>query len=143
MICSTITALSVALNISASVFGNLVFLESSGRPDAVSSSGAKGLTQLLPIAVQDVRQNVHKLPNVCDIEGEDYFDPQWNLTMGGCYYALLRKHLPRPQALAAYNTGIGNVKRGIIPTITKTYVDRILTGNYYTEELGCNTNQGL
>lgn len=91
----------------------LVIVESAYRPDAVSSAGAGGLTQLMPAtaAALGVR---------------DRFDIEENLFGGADYLArqLLRFGDLR-LALAAYNAGPGRVARlGRVPDIdeTRSYV---------------------
>lgn len=93
--------------------------ESGGNPRAVSTAGAQGLMQLMPetAALYGVR---------------DSFDPEQNIAAGTRHLAgLLREfHGDLPLALAAYNAGVGAVRRhGGIPPYTETrqYVQRILS----------------
>ncbi|MCS6777423.1 MAG: lytic transglycosylase domain-containing protein [Chloroherpetonaceae bacterium] len=93
--------------------------ESGGNPRAVSTAGAQGLMQLMPetAALYGVR---------------DSFDPEQNIAAGTRHLAgLLREFRgDLPLALAAYNAGIGTVRRyGGIPPYTETrqYVQRILS----------------
>jgi soluble lytic murein transglycosylase-like protein len=95
----------------------LVIVESGYRPDAVSTAGAGGLTQLMPgtAAALGVR---------------DRFDPEQNLSGGADYLArqLLRFGDLR-LALAAYNAGPARVARlGRIPEIaeTRAYVTSVV-----------------
>lgn len=86
----------------------LVWTESGFRPDAVSSAGAIGLTQLMPGTAAGL--------------GVDPHDPTQNL-VGGARY--LRQQLDRfgdvGLALAAYNAGPGRVEQyGGIPPIPET-----------------------
>jgi soluble lytic murein transglycosylase-like protein len=101
------------------LFIRLIEAESSFRPDAESSVGAYGLTQLMPGTAEEL--------------GVDRTDPIQNLRGGARY---LRQQLDRfgdpALALAAYNAGPGNVSRydGIPPfPETQAYVTRIL-GDY-------------
>lgn len=94
----------------------LVWAESGFRPDAVSSAGAVGLTQLLPTTAAML--------------GVDPYDPAENL-LGGARY--LRRQLDTfgalELALAAYNAGPGAVvAHGGIPPYPETqfYVLRVL-----------------
>ena len=92
--------------------------ESSGKKDAVSSSGAKGLMQLKEITAREmgVRQ---------------IFNPEENI-LGGTGY--LKKMLERNSgdlklALASYNAGPGNVEKyGGIPPFKETndYIYKVL-----------------
>lgn len=101
----------------------VVRAESGFDPNALSSAGAIGLTQLMPATAGDL--------------GVDPHDPIENLRGGATY---LREMLDRfgdiPTALAAYNAGPGRVSQaGGIPDIPETtqYVDRVLT---YYEQYG-------
>lgn len=92
----------------------LVISESAYRPDAVSSAGAGGLTQLMPATAAQL--NVR-----------DRFDPVQNLNGGANYLAQqLRRFSDVRLALAAYNAGPERVARlGRVPDIaeTRAYVD--------------------
>jgi soluble lytic murein transglycosylase-like protein len=101
------------------LFIRLVEAESSFRPDAQSSVGAYGLTQLMPGTAAEL--------------GVDPSDPIQNLRGGARY---LRQQLDRFEdpalALAAYNAGPGNVRKyGGVPPFQETqdYVSKIL-GDY-------------
>lgn len=92
-------------------------VESNFNPMAVSSAGAMGVMQLMP--------NTAKGLGVTDP-----FDARQNI-MGGAQY--LRNQLNRfgdlRMALAAYNTGPGNVmKYGGVPAYTERYVNKVLSG---------------
>lgn len=100
----------------------LIAIESSWRPDAVSSAGAGGLGQLMPGTAQDL--------------GVDTGDPRSNIHGAAVY---LRGFLDRyaaydpPEryalALAAYNAGAGAVQRyrGVPPYAeTRRYVTAVL-----------------
>ncbi len=92
-------------------------VESGGRKDAVSRSGAVGLMQLMPGTAKEMGV-------------EDLRDP-WQNVVGGVKY--LAKQLERfgrtDHALAAYNAGPGAVRRhGGIPPFreTREYVRRVM-----------------
>ncbi|TNJ64156.1 lytic transglycosylase domain-containing protein [Paenibacillus hemerocallicola] len=116
-------------NVEASLVKAVIHSESSFNPYAVSSSGAKGLMQLM------------------DGTGEgmgvtDPFDPAQNIEGGTRYLAgLLRKYNGNEGvALAAYNAGPGRVDRlgirtdadlkeklHLLPLETRQYVDKVLS----------------
>jgi len=93
----------------------VIYVESSGNPDAASNKGAKGLMQLTDDTAEDMNvQNV--------------FDPMQNIEGGAKY---LRQQLNTFQnnlslALAAYNSGPGHVKRKVFFRETKKYVKKVL-----------------
>ncbi len=95
----------------------LVWTESSFRPDAVSSAGAVGLTQLMPATAADL--------------GVDPVDPIQNLEGGARYLARNLAEFGRLDlAAAAYNAGPGAVREnGGHPYIDEPggYVDRIVS----------------
>lgn len=100
------------------LFLRVVQQESAFNPEAVSSAGAIGLTQLMPGTAADL--------------GVDPRDPMQNLAGGARY---LRQQLDAfgdpALALAAYNAGPGRVRQynGIPPfEETQNYVSRILGG---------------
>jgi soluble lytic murein transglycosylase-like protein len=99
----------------------LVWQESGFDPDAVSSSGAVGLAQLMPATAAGL--------------GVDPTDPVQNLEGGARYLAwTLREFGSLDLGLAAYNAGPGSVRAaGGIPPIaeTRTYVARVID-NYQT-----------
>ncbi len=94
----------------------IIKAESNFDPSAVSPKGAQGLMQLMPATAKD-------------LQVDDPFDPQENIT-GGTKY--LRSLLDSygwdiELSLAAYNAGPGKVKRAV-PNIreTRTYVAKVL-----------------
>ncbi len=110
-------AAALAEGVDPGLFEQLVGAESTWNPMARSAAGAMGLTGLMPgtAAAMGVR---------------DPYDVQQNLRGGAKY---LKQQLDMfggntAQALAAYNTGPGNVMRGNIPQETLGYVQKILGG---------------
>lgn len=104
-------------NLPVELLKALAKVESNFNPTAVSSAGAMGVMQLMP--------NTAKGLGVTDP-----FDARQNI-MGGAQY--LRNQLNRfgdlRMALAAYNTGPGNVvKYGGVPSYTERYVNKVLSG---------------
>lgn len=114
------------------LFSRLIETESGWNPDAVSSAGAEGIAQFMPLTSQG---------NV------DPFNPFESLSYAAellrSYY---RKFGDWEQALAAYNAGPGAVQKyGGVPPYTETqnYIRKILgkfsgdsTGTTGSEERG-------
>ena len=100
----------------ASLLGALVWSESGFDPGAVSSAGARGLTQLMPATAEGL--------------GVDIDDPADNLRGGARYLRQMLDRFGRADlALAAYNAGPNAVIRsGGVPPYqeTQTYVTRVL-----------------
>ncbi|MCI8505815.1 MAG: lytic transglycosylase domain-containing protein [Lachnospiraceae bacterium] len=106
---------SACYNLPVALLKAITKVESDFNPYDVSSAGAKGLMQLMPSTAAEVGVT-------------DPFDP-WQNIMGATKY--IRKQLDRfgdlRTALAAYNTGPGNVKKyGGEPDYCKRYVDKVL-----------------
>lgn len=97
----------------------IIAVESSFRPDAVSSSGATGLMQLMPGTAQD-------------LEVTDRYNPRQNIHGGVKYISQLMERFDDDLALviAAYNAGPNAVARykGIPPgkTETERYVQKVM-----------------
>lgn len=91
----------------------IVYSESSGRPDAVSSAGAVGLTQLVPSATRDAARRLG-LPGAPTPE-ELLADPALNLRLGASHFAWTLEHEDRDpeRALIAYNAGRAKLARWI------------------------------
>ncbi|MDP1794174.1 MAG: NlpC/P60 family protein [Acidimicrobiales bacterium] len=100
----------------------LAWSESNFRPDAVSSAGAIGMTQLMPATAQGM--------------GVDPYDAEQNLEGGAKYLAVQLRRFGRvDHALAAYNAGPTAVRKaGGIPPYAETqgFVQKVLAR---TEEL--------
>lgn len=118
---SGIEAAAKEANIDPLLLKALVIQESGTLgPSAKSGKGARGLTQVMPAALQDLGMQDH-----------DMNDPEVQLLAGAKY---LRRLLDNYNgnatlALAAYNAGMGRVNRaGGVPDIkeTKAYVPRVL-----------------
>jgi len=118
--CELIEKIAAEEGIDSRLIKCIIKAESDFRPDAVSSAGAMGLMQLMPATAA--------MFNVTDP-----FDPEENVRAGVKYFKQLLGQLNNdiPLALAAYNAGIGAVRRSnnSIPRIRETmnYVNRVMT----------------
>lgn len=102
-------AAAKAFNIPAQIFHSLIDTESSWRPDAISSAGAIGVTQLMPSTAADL--------------GVDPWDPAQNIAGGAAYLSDQYKKFGNwNDALAAYNAGAGNIAAG------QGYAAKVLAG---------------
>ena len=92
--------------------------ESRFNPDAVSSSDAKGLMQIMDSTVKDIANGIDEL----EYDFLDVFDPETNIHLGVDYFSeLLKKYnYVIPLAVAAYNAGFGNVDKWIESGIIKS-----------------------
>lgn len=105
-------------SVDRALFTALVEQESAFNPNATSSAGAQGLTQLMPKTAQMLGVT-------------NPFDPVQNLDGGAKYLSQMLKQFGGDQrlALAAYNAGPGAVTRnGGVPPFRETqdYVKKIL-----------------
>lgn len=99
-----------------SLVNALMAVESDFNPTAVSSKGAQGLMQLMPLIAQYYRVY-------------NPFDPQQNIEGGIRYLSDLLRLFDHqlPLALAAYNGGEGLVrKHGAVPPVLESYVNKVL-----------------
>lgn len=104
------------------LLASIVEAESGFHPDAVSTKGALGLMQLMPL---------HFVPADPTVERVDPLDPAVNLNLGARYLRDLRKRYDGDLelALAAYHAGPGTIDRfGGLPPYreTQAYVGRVL-----------------
>jgi Transglycosylase SLT domain len=103
--------------LSPSLVNAIMAVESDFDPTAVSSKGAQGLMQLMPLITQHYRVY-------------DPFNPQQNIEGGIRYLSDLLRLFDNqlPLAIAAYNGGEGLVrKHGGVPPVLESYVNKVLT----------------
>ena len=87
----------------------LIRTESEFDPDAVSSAHAMGLMQLTE---DTFRWAQSRSPEAESIPEEALFDPETNIRYGVMVLSLLREQFSDTGVLlAAYNAGIGNVRK--------------------------------
>jgi soluble lytic murein transglycosylase len=112
--------------------------ESALDPNALSSAGALGLTQLMPSTARSIAQRL----KLRDYSTPRLADPETNIRIGAAYLGELYRRFHHPAlALASYNAGPGTVSgwmkaRGALPLDafveeipleeTRTYVKRCL-----------------
>lgn len=135
----TISFYSAKYNLDSKLVASLINAESSFNPEAISTSGAIGLMQILPSTGE----------YIASILGEDYKainlkDPTTNIKYG-CFYLnyLSKKFSEEKTLLSAYNAGETVVSKWLkneiyskdgrnldnIPyPVTKNYVEKIITG---------------
>lgn len=112
----------------------LIRRESSGKANATGKAGEKGLMQITPIVAKQY-----------GIDPAALADPNVNRMVGTRYLNDLFKQFGSvPLALAAYNAGPTNVRRGVIPDSTKAYVREILegAGSIASKAIGEGTAEG-
>lgn len=96
--------------IDANLLAALVYAESSGQVDAVSSAEALGLTQLLPDAVHDAARSL----GIPEPDRETLLsDGRLNLRLGARHFAWTLRHEGDDplRALVAYNAGRTKLRR--------------------------------
>lgn len=92
----------------------LIYVESSGDPDAESPKGARGLMQLMPETASDMGVS-------------NPFDPAQNIYGGTRYVGNLLSRFGRLDlALWAYNAGPEAVRRRRLPHETKRFIPEVL-----------------
>lgn len=102
---SQIILYSKHYQLDSSLVSAVICAESRFDKNAISSSGASGLMQLMPSTYQWVKTSLTNLP-------DDIFDIDANIN-AGCYYLryLIDKYQNIVYVLACYNAGEGVVKK--------------------------------
>ena len=105
----------------------IISAESAYNPNAISSKGALGLMQLMPLTAGELAKREKIIVN-----NNNLFDPEINIILGVRYLSELntRYHNNMELVLAAYHAGIGNVTRynNKVPEFesTKRYVKNVM-----------------
>lgn len=111
----------------------LVMVESSWNPLAVSPANARGLTQMTPIAVEQVRRETGQqmTPNL--------FNPEVSLKWGTTYFEWCLGQTGQIEEAIAYYNGGGRAARqyenGSLNPETRKYVPKVLL-YYYLQLYG-------
>ena len=101
-----IARVSRTAGIPADLLQALMREESALDPRAVSSTGALGLTQLMPATARWIARKL-KLPGY---QTSRLYEPETNIRIGGTYFGELYARFQHPAlALAGYNAGPGTV----------------------------------
>jgi soluble lytic murein transglycosylase len=131
-------------NLAPQLVAAVIYQESKFDANAVSSSGAVGLMQLLPATAQGIADRT----GGSGWHESDLVNPELNIRYGAWYLRhLLDKYGSEELALAAYNAGQSNVDRwrdegvGIQFAETRRYVERVqelkrIYADAYHSELG-------
>ena len=115
----------------------LVRVESNFQPNAISSSGAVGLTQLMSFTGRELGLKVPNYRNPRkpsqNAQTDERFNPRKNLEAGVKYMSRMLKRYDGNHALslAAYNAGPGRVKKNVpLMRQTERHVGKVLN-HYY------------
>lgn len=112
------------------MMGNLIQAESGGNPNAVSPSGARGLTQVMPATAANPGFGVKPMQNN---------SPEEQIRFGNDYLNAMQQRYNDPRlAAAAYNAGPGRVDAALnrLPSKTQNYVQKV------AGQPGVTTGQG-
>lgn len=102
-----VTAASEEFGVESSLIYAIIHTESSFRPQATSSAGAKGLMQLTDSTLQWA---LNRAGEQGKYTAEDLYDPSVNIHYGVYVLTLLGEQFKNTETiLAAYNAGIGRV----------------------------------
>lgn len=96
-------------NVEENLIYAIIKAESNFNPDAVSSSSAKGLMQLMYSTAKEIANK-----NDINLTEDNILEPEINIELGTIYISnLLERYKCLEIALAAYNAGSGNVDKWI------------------------------
>lgn len=100
-----------AYNLDPALIASIIYNETSFRPEAVSSVGARGLLLLMPNTAEWIAGKM----NYADYSFERLYDPETNIMFGCWFLNYLREEINDDVATiaAAYHAGIGWVKENL------------------------------
>lgn len=104
-------------NIDYLLIYSIIKAESNFEPQSVSTSGAKGLMQLMETTAEEVAENI-----VVEYkQDETIYDIETNIMLGTKYFSQLFEHYNGNiyLSLTAYNAGMGNVAKWLENGIIK------------------------
>lgn len=105
-----VTTYAQEYDLAPSLIYGIIYTESRFDPEAVSSVGAKGLMQLMDETFDWTLQKLGE-------ESGNVFDPETNIRCGARLLKYLSAQFNNTEAvLAAYNAGVGNVKKWLKDT---------------------------
>ncbi len=114
-------------NVEANMIYAIIKAESGFCETAVSAVGAMGLMQIVPDTfLFDIRDKI----GMADASSSTLFEPRANIQAGTYYYSYLFSYFDSTvESLAAYNAGMGNVKKWLadssLATDTGLIVEKI------------------
>ena len=127
----------------------MVRVESNFQPDAISNSGAVGLTQLMSFTARELGLKVPNYRNshkpTRDPQTDERFHPRKNLEAGVKYLSRMLKRYDGNYALAlaAYNAGPGRVQRNVpLMRQTEQHVSKVLK-HYYRYKANPTTKDAI
>ena len=120
-------------DVPADVLALMLLVESHGEVSATSSSGARGLMQVMP----ETGKKIAETREIADFDTAQLFDPATNIDFGAWYLARMMKRFEgqadrnQELAIAAYNAGPGRVASylsgdGSLSTETVNYKNLLL-----------------
>lgn len=147
---ASIRQLAASYNVELELILAVIRVESNFNPNAVSSSGAVGLMQLMPGTARDLGLDVPNYRNVLkpnhDERADERFNPRKNMEGGVAYLAaqLKRYNGSYVRALAAYYVGPAKVREsGSIPRRADRYAGKVLKHYYEYKSNSAQKNAAL
>ncbi|MDE0043473.1 MAG: transglycosylase SLT domain-containing protein [Candidatus Poribacteria bacterium] len=147
---ASIRQLAARYNVELELILAVVRVESNFNPNAVSSSGAVGLMQLMPGTARDLGLDVPNYRNVLkpthDERIDERFNPRKNIRGGVAYLKtqLKRYNGSYVRALAAYYVGPAKVREsGSIPRRADRYTGKVLKHYYEFKSNSARKNAAL